>query len=55
MKRRKLITLIGGLAIAESVRYGRGLDLAARFEIMDADGQLLLTVPFSDAVPVRRI
>jgi len=39
--------------LSEEARQGQ-LDLSGKIEIADADGNILLTVPFSDAVELRR-
>jgi hypothetical protein len=38
--------------LSEEARQGQ-LDLSGRIEIADADGNILLVVPFSDAVELR--
>ena len=38
--------------LSEEARQGQ-LDLAGRIEIADADGNILLSVPFSEAVELR--
>jgi len=39
--------------LSEEARQGQ-LDLSGTIEIADADGNILLSVPFSDAVELRR-
>ena len=39
--------------LSEEARQGQ-LDLSGRIEITDADGNILLTVPFSEAVELKR-
>jgi hypothetical protein len=39
--------------LSEEARQGQ-LDLSGQIEIADADGNILLTVPFSEAVELRR-
>jgi len=39
--------------LSEEARQGQ-LDLSGRIEIADAEGNILLIVPFSDAVELRR-
>jgi len=39
--------------VSEEARLGQ-IDLSGRIDIADADGNILLSVPFNDAVELRR-